>query len=133
MAVLENSKYEAFAQNLANGMSQRQAYRAAFPSSQGWKDTTVDAKACTLAKTDAVQERLTEIKEASASAMILDRQSRMIILSEIATNTELFPKARMQAIDILNKMSGDYTQRIEAVVSSDISATAAQVARILDS
>jgi hypothetical protein len=133
MAVLENSKHEAFAQNLANGMSQRQAYRAAFPSSQGWKDTTVDAKACELANTDAVKERLQEIKEATCADMILDRQSRMIILSGMATNEQLAPKARLQAIDILNKMNCDYTQRIEAVVSSDISQTAAQVARILDS
>ena len=133
MAVLENSKHEAFAQNLANGMSQRQAYRAAFPSSQGWKDTTVDSKASELARSDAVKERLEEIKEASASAMILDRQNRMIILSNMATNEQLAPKSRLQAIDILNKMDNSYTQRIEAVVSSDISRTAAQVARILDS
>ena len=132
MPALENSRYEAFAQGLFAGKSQRVAYRDAFPNAANWKDKTVDNRAYELANTGEIKGRLADLKNASASPLILDRQGRMLILTDMANNEQLTPKARLQAIDILNKMCGDYTQRIEAVVSSDISATAAQVARILD-
>lgn len=131
MAVLENAKQETFAQNLAKGMSQRQAYLAAFPSAKNWKPETVDNKAYKLANSDEILARCNELKEASACNAILDRQERMIILSNFALNEELFPKARMQAIDLLNKMDGDYVQKISAVVSAPVSETVAKVAEIL--
>ena len=37
MATLKNQKQEKFAQCLASGMSQRKAYRAAYPNSEKWK------------------------------------------------------------------------------------------------
>ena len=67
MAELENTRHEKFAQGLAEGMSQRKAYRAAFPSSVNWKDETVDAKASVLAKDDKVLERLRELADQSTS------------------------------------------------------------------
>lgn len=132
MPALKNARHEAFAQALFAGKSQRAAYREVYPKAENWKDSTADNTAYKLAKTDEITTRLQELKDAAASPLILDRQGRMLILTEMANNEKLTPKARLQAIDILNKMCGDYTQRIEAVVSSDISATAAQVARILD-
>ena len=41
MGVLSNAKNEKFAQGIFEGLSQRKAYRAAFPSSANWKDATV--------------------------------------------------------------------------------------------
>ena len=130
MAALKNSRHEQFAQNLFAGMSQRAAYRDAFPSAEKWTDKTVDNRACELANDGEIMGRVSELHDAAASPLILDRQSRMIILTEIATNEELFPKARMQAIDILNKMDGDYTKKIEVV--GNLGETAAKVAAILD-
>lgn len=132
MPALKNARHEAFAQALFSGKSQRVAYREAFPNAEKWTDATVDSKACVLAKDDKVLERLDELKDASASPLILDRQSRMIILTEIALNEGLIPKSRMQAIDILNKMDGDYTQKIEATINGDLSETASKIAEILD-
>lgn len=132
MPALENSRQERYAQNLLQGMSQRDAYRDAFPSSQKWKDTTVDAKASALASQPEIQDRLQELKDAAANDAIINRQERMIILSNIATDVEMHPKQRMQAIDILNKMDGDYVKRVEATVSGDLTAAAAKVAAILN-
>ena len=132
MPALTNSRQERYAQNLLQGMSQRDAYRDAFPSSVKWKDTTVDVKASALASQPEIQDRLQELKDAAASKAVINRQERMIILSNIATDVEMHPKQRMQAIDILNKMDGDYVKRVEATVSGDLTAAAAKVAAILD-
>ena len=132
MPALENSRQERYAQNLIQGMSQRDAYRDAFPSAAKWKDATVDVRASELASQPEIQDRLQELKDAAANDAIINRQERMIILSDIATDVEMHPKQRMQAIDILNKMDGDYVKRVEATVSGDLTAAAAEVAAILN-
>lgn len=55
-------KREKFVQNLISGMSQREAYRNAFPSSVKWKDATVDSKASDLFNTDEILERYNELQ-----------------------------------------------------------------------
>ena len=54
-------KQEKYTQGLFAGLSQREAYREAFPSSINWKDETVDARACELAKNSKVVVRLEEL------------------------------------------------------------------------
>lgn len=132
MAALDNARYERYAQNLIRGMSQRDAYRDAFPRSVGWKDRTVDVRASELYNQPAVQERIKELQEAAASEAVATRQERMEILSEVARSDKQLPKYRMQAIDILNKMDNLYVRRVEASVHEDLSGTAAKVAEILD-
>lgn len=129
---LKNPRHEAFAQALFAGKSQRTAYRSAFPSSEKWTDGTVDSKACELAKNDKIVDRLQELQDAAASPLILDRQGRMIILTQMALDENMFPKNRMKAIDLLNKMDNQYTTKIEATLSGDLSDTAAKIAEILD-
>lgn len=132
MAALTNARQEKFVQNLIQGMSQRQAYLDAFPSSKKWKPETVDNKAYILAKTDEILARLEELKTESANAAILKRIDKMVILSDMVRNQEVSYNTRLSAIDILNKMDGDYVKRIEATLSTPISDTAAKVAAILD-
>lgn len=133
MPALENSKHEAFVQALYAGKSQRAAYREAFPNADKWKDKTVDNRAYELAKTGEIMGRLKELKDASASPLILDRQGRMLILTGIAMNEQLFPKPRMQAIDILNKMTGEYIEKrqIEAIVNTPIEDAANRIKELI--
>ena len=133
MPALENSKHEAFVQALYAGKSQRAAYREAFPNADKWKDKTVDNRAYELAKTGEIMGRLKELKDAAASPLILDRQGRMMILTEIAMNEQLFPKPRMQAIDLLNRMTGEYIERkqIEAVVNTPIEDAANRIKELI--
>ena len=112
MAALENAKYENFIQAIAEGMSQRQAYLKAFPNSSRWKYETVDNKASKLFNTDEVQARYKELQNAAADAAILSRKDRMIILSSMAEDLETPYKIRVQAIDVLNKMDGQYIKRV---------------------
>lgn len=132
MKPLENARHEAYIQYLIGGMSQRQAYLTAFPNAKKWKPETVDSKASTLFADAKVRERYNELQNASASLAIMDRTERMEVLSDFARNADAFPKTRMQAIDILNKMSGEYVKKVEAVVSGDVSDIASKVGAILD-
>lgn len=45
MPVLSNAQYERYAQEIARGMSQADAYRAAKPSACRWTDKTVYSRA----------------------------------------------------------------------------------------
>ena len=49
---------ELYCQARMRGLSQRRAYREAFPNSARWKDATVDARACELEATPKVSGRL---------------------------------------------------------------------------
>lgn len=66
-------KQEAYCRARAEGLSQRKAYRHAYPSSQKWKDKTVDAHASDLESNGKVLERLEELKEALATKVLITR------------------------------------------------------------
>jgi hypothetical protein len=134
MGVLENARHEKFAQELALGTTQRKAYRVAFPNSLKWKDETVDSKASALAKNDKVLARLKELQEETAKATILTAQERLEFLSGIVTDInkekiivetengeKIFEKPanlveKMKAIDLMNKMQGEYVTKVEGSI-----------------
>ncbi|WP_379946452.1 terminase [Enterococcus devriesei] len=114
MPVLENARYEKFVQCLITGMSQRKAYREAFRQSVRWKDNTVDSKASDLLKngdSGKVQERYKELQEQAQDAAIMTRKERMVALSDIARGSEK-ESDMIKAIDTLNKMDGNYQDKI---------------------
>lgn len=136
MGALENARHEKFAQELVQGTSQRKAYRVAFPKSVKWKDETVDSKASVLAKNDKVLERVKELQDEISSKAIMTAQERLEFLSGIVTDinqekivieTETGEKKtfevpanlekKMKAIDLMNKMQGEYVTKIEGSVS----------------
>lgn len=113
MAALTNARHEKYAQGLASGMSQRAAYRAAFKSSERWKDSTVDAKACNLAKNDKILARLRELAEESASEAIMSITERKEWLSRLIVSDAEETADRLKALDTLNKMDGVYVKKME--------------------
>ncbi|MGH1648930.1 terminase [Enterococcus gilvus] len=112
MPVLENARHEKFVQCLITGMTQRKAYRESFPSSNRWKDNTVDSRASELLKVSEVLGRYRELQEEAQDEAILTRKERMVKLSEIAQDDE-YPGDQIRAIDTLNKMDGIYTNKVE--------------------
>lgn len=113
MAILKNSRHEKFVQCLIEGMSQRKAYREAFPTSQKWKDATVDKRASELYQNGEILGRYRELQEEAKDNAIMQRKDRMIVLSDIAADGNEKPEARIKAIDTLNKMDGEYTGKLE--------------------
>jgi hypothetical protein len=111
MAVIANPHWEDYAQARAKGLSQRKAYREAYPKSVNWKDTTVDSKASHLEKQDKVLARIAEIKEKAANAAggaVMTRNEKRKMLADMARNPELSARERQMAIDLDNKMEDEY-------------------------
>lgn len=113
MAILQNARHEKYVQCLIQGMSQRKAYREAFPNAEAWKDATVDNRASELFNKSEILGRHKELLEETKDASVMKRKDRMIVLSEIAADKEERPDSRIKAIDTLNKMDGDYINKVE--------------------
>lgn len=66
---------EAFAAGLAQGLTQAEAYRRAFPKSLKWKDATVWSRASQLAADGKVQARVAELcaKAAASNQVTVER------------------------------------------------------------
>lgn len=121
MAELQNARHEKFAQGIASGLSQRKAYRAAFPNSQKWKDETVDVKASELKKNDKVLVRLEELAQKSSNDAIMDAAERKEWLTMVIKNAMEETKDKLKAIDLLNRMDGTYITKVE--VDANINVT----------
>lgn len=127
-------KQERFVQGLIKGLSQREAYKQAY--SAKYKDSAIDSKASALFKTDKVQKRYNELLGKIENNAILSAEERMIFLSNVVRGTEKekisvlktsldgkeemieqeFPSkldTKLKALDTLNKMSGEYTTKVE--------------------
>ena len=120
MGALNNVRHETFAQEIALGKSQRKAYRSAFPKSVNWKDETVDSKASVLAKNDKVLARIQELQGEATSRTIKTAIQRKEWLSSIIDSTEEDTAIKLKACDLLNKMDGEYTTKIEADVNTEV-------------
>jgi len=86
-------KQERFVQGLFAGLSQREAYREAYPSSVNWKDKTVDEKACLQAKNDKVMTRLEALQNEVVEAI---KAKNIITVEEILTEYAKIAKADMK-------------------------------------
>lgn len=123
-----NVKQEKFIQNIINGMSQRQAYKDAYNAN--YSDKSIDEKASTLFNSEKVQERYKELLKELEDKAIMTAKERMIWLSDVvrgnikhtsyggngeAYENEAYISDKLKALDTLNKMSGEYTTKIEPV------------------
>lgn len=117
MGKLKNLKHEKFIQNIVKGMSQRQAYKDAF--NVNYDENAIDNNASKLFKRAEVQTRYNELLEKLEEKSIMTAKERMKWLTDVVNgeikdrNKEAFMSDKMKAIDILNKMSGEYTTKLE--------------------
>lgn len=114
-------KQEKFIQNVVSGMSQRQAYKDAYNNNM--TDKQVDEEACKLFNSPKINQRYQELINKLEDEAIMSAKERMKWLSDVVANKQFeedndgFKPAdlntKMKAIDILNKMDGQYTTKIE--------------------
>ena len=119
-------KQEKFIQNIVNGMSQRQAYKDAY--SAKYSNKSIDEKASTLFNSEKVQERYRELlkkleDESIMSAIERRRWLTKVIKGDIkhtsydgngnSYENEAYISDKMKAIDIMNKMDGEYINKLE--------------------
>ena len=110
------AKQEQFVQGIIQGMSQAEAYRAAYPKNK-MSDKTVWEAASRLMANSKVTARLEELRRELATPAIMSAQKRMEWLTGVIQSDEESTIDKMKAIDILNKMDGQYVQKIAADLS----------------
>jgi phage terminase small subunit len=112
-------KQERFAQAVAlEGMTYSDAYRSAYDTNR-MSDKTVNEKASLLKDNDKVRTRITELRENLVGKKIMTAQERMEWLTEVVKSEEETTSDKMKAIDIMNKMQGEYIQKVEADVKQE--------------
>ena len=130
-------KQEKFVQGIIEGKSQAEAYRSAY-NCENMSDNAIYREASLLIDTPKIAQRLKEIREQMMKPTIMSVQERMELLSRIASGQEpereahivngevvevevpASLKERRSAIDLLNKMTGEYVQKVEAEVNTSV-------------
>lgn len=112
------AKQEKFVQNIIEGMSQADAYRSAYDTSK-MTDKTVHERASVLASNSKVRARLVELRERLANEKIMSSQKRMEWLTNLIQDNDASNTDKLRALDILNKMDGEYVQKIAAEVEME--------------
>lgn len=127
------AKQEKFVQNIVSGMSQRQAYKDAYDA-KNMKDETIDNEAYKLFKSHDIATRYNELIEELQDKAIMSAKERMKWLTDVINgeiledvpimtdikedkvNTIKCPTkidTKLKALDTLNKMSGEYTEKLK--------------------
>lgn len=101
-------KREKFAQCVADGMTQADAYRAAFTVAPDSKAETVQANASRLMADSMVSARVAELRAALAEKALWSREDSVRTLADIAKGVDEDVKAsdRVAAVKALNSMHG---------------------------
>ena len=131
------AKQEIFIQGIVRGLSQRQAYKEAY-NTDNMQENTIDKEACLLFNNPKISERYNELLKELQDESIMTAKERMKWLSDVvrgkikhtsydgngeAYENEAYISDKLRAIDTLNKMSGEYTTKVEANVNTDIKVT----------
>jgi hypothetical protein len=97
------AKQEAFAQGIADGLGQADAYRAAYDA-EGMKDNTIYPHASKLMKNDKVRTRITELRESVQEKQLWSRE--MSVKALVAAYREGSGSVKVSAVKELNAMHG---------------------------
>ena len=112
------AKQEKFVQNIIEGMSQADAYRNAYDTNR-MSDKTVWESASKLLSNHKVAARVQELRDQLANKSIMTAKQRLEFLTQVI-NGEEDVNAKLKAIDIMNKMQGEYVQKVEAEVAKEV-------------
>lgn len=105
-------KQETFACKIVEGMTQADAYRAAYSTSK-MTDKTIWENASRLMADPKVTARVEELRAQIASVSILTAQERLVWLSDIIRSEEETTDTKLKASDQMNKMQAAYITKID--------------------
>ena len=113
------AKQEKFVQNIIEGMSQADAYRNAY-STKRMSDNAIYREASVLMTNRKISQRLQELRTQMMNPSIMTAQKRLEWLTGVIQDEDESTSDKLKAIDIMNKMQGEYVQKIEAEVTKEV-------------
>ena len=130
---------ENFVKGIVEGKTATEAYCQAYPKqAKGSALKTIQENASRLLSKPKIKARLKELRDALAIPSIMTAQERLEYLTRVITGEEKekvlqsvdgqtieaeFPsslKTKLTAVDIMNKMQGQYVQKVEAEVTKEV-------------
>lgn len=109
------TQQEKFAQAIAlEDMNQSDAYRHAYNTSK-MTDKSIWEKASELASNVKVSARVQELREKAMTPKVMNAQERREKLTLLAQSDD--PNTAMKAIDLLNKMDGEYVTKVDGTLN----------------
>lgn len=112
-------KQEVFVQGIIKGLSQADAYREAYNTSR-MTDKSIHECASKLMADTKIVSRVKELREQLDKETIMSAQKRLEWLTEAIGNKDIAVNDKLKAIDIMNKMQGEYIQKVEAAVTNAV-------------
>lgn len=82
----------------------------------GYSENYANGRAYELLENVGVSEYIKELTEKAKDERIMTAKDRQVLLSDIARDNENEPSDRIKAVDTLNKMTGEYTVKVDAKV-----------------
>lgn len=113
-------KQKAYCRARAAGKSRPDAYlEAGYTSSTGREDANHNAYCMEVVRpcSTKIQKEIARLQAQAEKGAIIDRKQRQALLTEIVLDKGEKTDNRLRAADMLNRMSGDYTDRMEQVYS----------------
>lgn len=131
-------KQEKFVQGLVAGLSQRKAYREAYPSSDKWKDTAVDSNASTMLRDTKVKQRYNELmdvhkekalwtREEAVNTLrwLLDKSMQSIenqdegYVRQGTSNAIVSVVKELNELELLNPLKAKQVEKLESEIHKD--------------
>ena len=116
-----NAAQEAFAQEVASGATQADAYRKAYPKCKRWKQETIHNKASALMRISEVSARVKELQAKGAELAVLTLANHLARLEELSRDAQAAEEynAAIKAEELRGKASGLYTERIDHTTNGE--------------
>lgn len=84
----------------------------------GYSENYANTNACKLLENDRVAEYIRQLAEKAQDSRIMTAKERQALLSDIAKDDDNAPSDRIKAVDTLNKMTGEYTVKVDTTVKT---------------
>lgn len=81
---------------------------------------------------ELIKAEIRRLQKQAEEKALLDRQARQAFLTEIALDKEEKTDNRLRAADMLNRMSGDYTDVVRTSVTGGVELTYAEKKKLLE-
>jgi phage terminase small subunit len=83
-------------------------------------DNAIYREASLLVENPKVSQRLNELREQLATPAIMSAQERLEWLTRLIKSDDESTGDKLKAADIMNKMTGEYVQKVEAEVKNAV-------------
>lgn len=108
-----NERQKKFAEYYAQcGNAEQAAINA------GYSEKYARGNAHKLVANSCISDYIRQLSEAEQDSRIMTAKERQAMLSDIAKDSDNAPSDRIKAVDTLNKMTGEYTVKVDTMVKT---------------